>query len=374
MGGGSNTFYLNVLTSLLIVGVFTGCGVQEGNDPLIEYGGDTEGNNDITRYQNADWLYQNYFGEYGLPNELKSMMMPELQMMANGFALQHAKGEDVEASISQLNTAMTALHYSGKLNLMVQSMQEEYQDGVYSINESNTSSSQDENFTREISYEAQEHIDESNRREEKYKQEQAALVEDYDLPYDLPNKVTKTITYSPAMKSSGGKNNNNNNNNNNKNSFKGIDNWSWWNADFFWVNGAAGIGHMGLIDANNNGLDTVIDSMPGHGVQRHRGVTAYFNDDENRGWTRAEGHYYTEWLSSDRRRQTILNWAYNKVGQTGFGIAVGKNNKSETYCSGLIWQGFRTQGVDLDRDGGAYVLPRDITYHYDVRKFDSQNR
>ncbi|MCB4759608.1 MAG: hypothetical protein LGB58_02685, partial [Sulfurovum sp.] len=50
---------------------FSGCGdsnTQNENNPSVEYGGDTEGDNDISKYTNADWLYQNYFGEYGFPN------------------------------------------------------------------------------------------------------------------------------------------------------------------------------------------------------------------------------------------------------------------------------------------------------------------
>ncbi len=168
---------------------------QNENNPVVEYGGDTEGNNDISRYTNADWLYQNYFGEYGLPTELKSMMMPELKMMANGFALQYARGEDIQKSISQLNTAMMALYYSGKLNLMVQSMQEEYQNGLYNPSDTNQTSTNDENITREITAEAQANIKESIKREEQYKKEQEELVKNYNLPYNV-NRGVKIGSFS----------------------------------------------------------------------------------------------------------------------------------------------------------------------------------
>ncbi len=354
----------------------SGCGnssTQNENNPLVEYGGDTEGNNDLSRYTNADWLYQNYFGEYGLPDELKLMMLPELQMMANGFALQHAKGEDVQNAISQLNTAMNVLYYSGQIGAMTQSMQEEYQDGVYNTPEQNQTIAEDTNITRVISSQSQESIEVSIRREDQYKKEQEELVKDYNLPYPLPGKATKTITYSSAMKNGGGKNNPTSLDQLAKPQFSGIDNWNWWNADFFWTDGAAGIGHMGLID-ESYGEDTVIDSMPSVGVQRHRGVTKYMNEDGNDGWTRIEGWYYRGWGSSDWKRNNVINWAYDKVGTTGYGLLVGKSNRNETYCSGLIWQGFNNRGVNLDSDGGWYVWPRDITNHSSVSMFDSQNR
>lgn len=172
------------------------------------------------------------------------------------------------------------------------------------------------------------------------------------------------------MKGGGGKNNPVEEQ---KPKFSGIDDWAWWDADFFWTDGAGGIGHMGLIDSNY-GFDTVIDSMPGNGVQSHYGVTNYMNEDGNDGWTRVEGHYYTNWGSTDWRRNNILNFAYNKVGTTGYGLLVGKSNRDETYCSGLIWQGFNNRGVNLDSDGGWYVWPRDITNHSSVSIFNSQNR
>ena len=356
---------------------FSGCGdnnTQNENSPAVTYGGDTEGNNDLSRYTNADWLYQNYFGEYGLPNELKSMMLPELQMMANGFALQHAKGEDVQKSISQLNTAMNTLYYSGKLNLMVHSMQDEYQEGLYNPSDTNQTSTNDENITREITAEAQANIQESIKREEQYKREQEELVKNYNLPYNLPNKATKTITYSSAMKGGGGKNNPTSPNEPARPLFSGLDNWSWWDADFFWVDGAGGIGHMGFIDANDYGEDTVIDSMPGDGVQRHRGITRYMNKPSNDGWTRVEAWYYRGYGEYAWERQNIIGWAYGKVGTTGYGLLVGKSNRNETYCSGLIWQGFSNMGVNLDSDGGWYVWPRDITNHSSVLMFSSQNR
>ncbi len=251
-------------------------------------------------------------------------------------------------------------------------MQDEYQEGLYNPSDTNQTSTNDENITKEITAEAQVNIQESIKREEQYKKEQEELVKNYNLPYNLPNKATKTITYSSAMKNSGGKNNPATEQ---KPQFSGLDDWNWWDADFFWTDGAGGIGHMGFIDERGRrSKDYVIDSMPGDGVQSHYGVTNYTNESKNSGWTRIEAWFYDGYKEYAWERQNIIGWAYGKVGTTGYGLLVGRSNRNETYCSGLIWQGFYNRGVNLDSDGGWYVWPRDITNHSSVLMFSSQNR
>ncbi|MCB4747938.1 MAG: hypothetical protein LGB54_05000 [Sulfurovum sp.] len=359
---------------------FSGCGdsnTQNENNPSVEYGGDTEGDNDISKYTNADWLYQNYFGEYGFPNELKQMMLPELQMIANGFAMQYAKGEDVQKSILHLNTAMTTSYYSGKLNSMAQSMQEGYQEGLYNVHDVNQTVLNHKKTTRKITTETQKNINESIKRKKQYKKEQEELVKKYNLPYSIPNKVTKTIIYSPAMKDSGGKSGlvDKVNKYSHDTKFSGLDKWDWSNADFFWTNGTGGIGHMGLIDASDrNGFCVVIDSMPGVGVQSHYGLTDYANKSGNSDWTTIEGYEYTAWSPSDSKRNDVLQFAYSRVGKTSYSLLVSKNNRNKSYCSSFIWQAFYDSGVNLDSDGGFFVWPRDITNHSSVMMFNSQNR
>ena len=368
---------LPIAISLIALG-FAGCGgggsSTAENNPNVEYGGDIDGDNDIAKYMNADWLFQNYFGEYGLPEELKELMMPELKMMANGFALQYAKGEDVETSMSELNTAMMALYYSGQLGESMQMMQEEYSNNIYTNTEQNLSENSDMNFTREITEEEQVNINEAEKLDEEYKKEQEELVKEYNLPYPLPNKVNKTFTYTSQMKSSGGKNGGTST----KTKFKDIDDWNWWDADFFWTDAStAGVvhGHVGFVDERGRSAkDTAIDSMPDDGVQSHYGLTNYFNLSKNDSWERVEAWYFIGWDKNRWQRKSIIDWAYNRVGNTSYSLLTGKNNQNETYCSSFVWQGFKEQGYDLDYDKGVSVWPNDLRNHKYTKRFNSQNR
>jgi len=361
-----------ILAFVVIVIAMSGCqsnNMDKDPSPSVNYGGDVNGNNDVEKYKNADWLYQNYFGEYGLPEGMKQAMMPELMMMANGFALQQAQGKDVQKSINQLNMAMMMYRASGKMDVMMSNMMDEYHNDLYSAN-NHHNPSREQNISRNIDDEARENIEESIRREEEYKKGQEALIKNYNLPYSIPGKSTKVIEYSNAMKSS------KSNGGNTKPKFSGLDEWNWYIADFFWVDGAKGIGHMGLVDSYD-GLDDVYDAMPGVGVQVHTGITKYFNQEKNSGWSRVEGWWYTGWDGDNPNRKKVIRWAKIKVGRTGYGLLTWKRDRTQTYCSGFVWQGYYTRGVDLDQDGGAYVWPRDIATEdddYTVQIFNSQNR
>ena len=355
------------LSSFLLVGC-GGDGDSSNNaNPSVEYGGDVSGDNSLAKYTNADWLYQNYFGEYGLPDELKTMMMPELKMMANGFALQHSRGEDVEASISQLNTAMQMMYYSGQFGSSIQQMLVESDAGVYSTPDNVISYDASTDKERTISAQAQENINEANRLDEEYTLEQEQLVAEHNLPYLLPDRITKYVTYNQSMKNDGGKDEEEQEANNNH---SGIDGWAWWEADFTWTNGAGGIGHMGLVTNVGSSTKDIIDSNTGPGVKRHFGLTNWANDG---GWTRVEGWYYTPWGLSDYRREQAVNYANSLVGTPYNWVFWNKSANNKTYCSQLIWQAFKRQKVNLDSDGGLIVWPNDIRNHVSTRMFDSSS-
>jgi hypothetical protein len=363
---------VSAISSVLLTGC--GGGSDSGNNasPTVEYGGDVSGDNSLAKYTSADWLYQNYFGEYGLPDELKTMMMPELKMMANGFALQHSRGEDVEASISQLNTAMQMMYYSGQFGSSIQQMLVESDSGVYSTPDNTISHDTSTDEERTISVQAQENISEASRLDEEYIWEQEQLVAEHNLPYLLPDRITKYVTYNQSMKGGGGKNSNNNNNNNSGagNNHNGIDGWNWWEADFTWTNGAAGIGHMGLVTNVSFSIKDIIDSNTGPGVKRHFGLNNWANTG---GWSRVEGWYYTSWGSSDYRRGRAVSYANSLVGTPYNWVFWNKNANNKTYCSQLIWQAFERQGVNLDNDGGLIVWPNDIRNHVSTSRFNSSS-
>lgn len=62
----------------------------------------------VADYLNADWLYDNYFGQMGLPPEIKSKLMVEMRRLSNGFALQLAIGDDVVSNSAHFHTTMSS--------------------------------------------------------------------------------------------------------------------------------------------------------------------------------------------------------------------------------------------------------------------------
>ena len=352
------------LARLFFVTIFLyGCGgsgdSQTNNSPSVQYGSDSSGNNDLIRYTDADWLYQYYFGEYGLPNELQAMMMPELKILANGFALQHSLGEDVNKSISKFHSTMQMLYYSGEMHASMAQVKVDNEMGIYDVPEEDLA--QDIDLT--ISDEAQRNIDKAEILEKEYirQQEQLALV--HNLPYALPDKRTKYIIYNGRLKYRNTRKKSNT-------SHKGLDRWNWWDADFIWVNGGGGFGHMGIVNVINSEVRDVIDADPDVGIQRHRGITAWANEG---GWSRLVALRYTKWGPRDWGRQKAVNYAINSIGIPYNWLFINKHHPNKAYCSQLIWQAFKSQGVNLDRNGGLVVWPSDIRYHPSVRRFQSSS-
>lgn len=265
------------LAALLVGSIgLTGCGDSNSNqqrDPIVVNGGDTEGNNDLSRYTNADWLYENYFDEYGFPEELKTIMLPELKMVANGFTLQFALEKDPEAVVEKFNSVMLALKVSGKFDVFANELMSDLESGEYVFDDTN--SSIDSNRTIQISdsritAEAQEHINKAKKEQAIYKKEQEDLVKKYNLPYLLPKKITKVIIYSALMGKKGKKRRRTPE----QPKFKRVNKFNWYHGEWFYVNAHKGYqntyieyGHSGIIDVyTNRHTKYVIDAMPDVGV------------------------------------------------------------------------------------------------------------
>lgn len=298
-------------------------------------------------------------------------MMPELKMIANGFALKHAKDEQVEESISELNTAMIFMYYSEKLNMAMNTIKSEFSSGLYDISEDSNISIID---FKDMSGDDIESVLIAEEANKNYQQKQLDLVKEYKLPY-IVNNTTQSLSYSSTMKGSGGKNNGV------KPAkqrliFRALDNWNWFDGDFFWVDGAKGIGHVGLIeDRGGRNLAYVYDSMPGEGIQKHIGLSNYANKPTNSGWTEYTNNSNLTYSNINNiPRNIIINYAKSMVGKSTYSLFVGKDNKNETYCSSFVWQSYKKAGIDLDTNKGLYVWPRDLTKHKKIKMFNAQKR
>jgi hypothetical protein len=428
--------FLHCLVVFLSIG-YTGCGSDSTGSPKaegvprVEYTQNVSAPADLEKYTNADWLYQNYFGEYGLPDELKGEMAPELQRLANGFALQHALGEDVGSSIAQFHSTMQMLYVSGQLGSSLQSIVNEHN---HRMNKPTENPSEPDSGFRveghslvetapgalsmlstpapelELDEEARKNVEEAKRLDEEDRMEQERMVVEHNLPYPLPGKELKYIIYDQAMKRR-----------RNRNPPPApapqpkshlIEQWEWQNADIVWTNGGAGLGHMGLVahkddPTTRDGSHDVIDANT-PGVKRHFKLDEWARIG---GWSRIEGLRYshpaivttslgigcTWWHGTLNRtcngygpiykytacpvkgwdaaaKERIVQYANNLVGNPYNWVFFDKNVETRTYCSQLVWQAYKVGTnnlIDLDSDAGLIVYPGDIKRHWDMRPFNS---
>ena len=112
------------------------------------------------------------------------------------------------------------------------------------------------------------------------------------------------------------------------------------------------------------------------GVTMHKVIQAYFNKNRNLGWTRAEAWRYKGWSRNNYRCKLAIAWAEDKVKKhhMSYSIWSSKWNQRKGYCSSFVWQSYRRQGVDLDRDGGPWVFPNDLRRHRYTRMFKAANK
>ena len=113
-----------------LMALMTGCsGSNRAGDinvpPKVTYS-ESAGMGTVENYTNAEWLYKNYLQEYGLPEETKPMFMPAISMLANGFALQLKRGDDVKASIEHFHKQAMLFAASGDAASFFKAMSECY--------------------------------------------------------------------------------------------------------------------------------------------------------------------------------------------------------------------------------------------------------
>lgn len=102
------------IAALLVCAYLSGCGDGSSSPTSkVEYS-DKVAVGTIENYTNADWLYQNYFGDYGLSENVKPMFIPALQMLANGFVMQLKTGQDVRSNIEQVHALFLQYSASGQ--------------------------------------------------------------------------------------------------------------------------------------------------------------------------------------------------------------------------------------------------------------------
>lgn len=381
---------LKTWSLLLLLPIIGSCGggsssARVSPAPTIEYAKTVSaGAGTMADYMDADWIYQNYLGEYGLPAEVKQYFLPELQMLANGFALQFKRGDDVKTSVAQFHQGVMMMHANGE---MAQFFAQVNQDPVQFIK----SVTGQDNALRPPSADSQypapilnanelAAIEKARLHAEQKAAEWERVRKEYDLPYALPERVEKWFIYSPAMKGKG--------------StpvpapiMHNLSQWTWVHGDFVYFDGGSlnPFGHVALMDMWVV-PGTAIEAQTDSGVQRvftnriepwanqyhyaegHR-MRLYWSPVMQSNWSQLcnpfTGTCTTSWYwgypPETKQRMGAVTHAANRIGQKYNWMFLNKTSSTSTYCSQLVWQAYYQQGIDLDFDQGPAVFPRDLT-------------
>lgn len=111
-------------------------------------------------------------------------------------------------------------------------------------------------------------------------------------------------------------------------------------------------GHVGMYYSSG----TIVESVPSAGV-RTISTTSRLVDQG--------GACVKSVNTTSTNRTNAANWAYSRVGIDGYSYNFATNRSTSHYgdknCSKLIWSAYMLNGgLDLDKDGGLGVYPRDV--------------
>lgn len=457
---GINKIGMSVFLSVSIL-TFSGCGSSspsttpntlQTSDRVIQNENDSAYTSDykVENFTNADWLYQNYFGEYGLPNEFQSMIDIELKRLANGMALSQAYGDDMEEQMSKFDRTMKLFMKTSGAKEQMMNLKQELSREVSSaesfppVVDENLSQERREVISddKNVSAVILEQSDKEKEELARLIEEERKLVEQYNLPYKLegenmkilnPEDVTHemrkwteqvwddvadvfegardvvvevaygigsivTYTYEYLNSCLAG-----------RSKHEDIGNWNWWNGDIIYaktLNPAAGWGisnsskfrgaahiftggHVALVlgsktlqDEQRNPSLTqkekykILESHPsakdGLNKQVAWGSWQIWTNDKDRSYNKINAYYYKRWGQHDARREALRTFAVDKLNRGEYTIFTSQTSTDKYYCSKLVWQAYKSQGVSLPT-GGWIIRPDALMNTSSIGKFEHSN-
>lgn len=385
----SKLFYLFlvVATGLGVTACGGGGGSVTQPPALVTYS-DKVGLGQVQNYMDADWLFQNYLGSYGLPSEVKPVMMPAIQMLANGFALQFKRGDDVTSNIAHFHEQFTMFAASGQMAQFAQSMSEPppVLPAPVALPPMTEEAMKEAKMRveAEMTEEAKKAVAESLAYHAALRAEVLSIAKQYELPYTISGRDEQWFIYTPAMKGGG----------------KGrgsapapapgvrqhpdLRNWNWRMGDVIWSNGESGTGipgHVGLV-SKGYGFPEIIDANT-PGVRRHNDMNFWGNK-----YTRVSAHnpFQLDWnwqiydcllnygngawwcgLGNTFMRKSAVDYAKLQVGKPYNWNFTNPLDTRRFYCSSLVWVAYLLSGYNLtpNRVPGI-VLPSDVTVNSPV--------
>jgi hypothetical protein len=340
-----------------------GSGAALQQAPLTQVAGKAT----VRDYMNADWLFSNYLEQYGVPAQTKPVFMPSLQLLANGFAVQLHRGEDVRKSVDQFHSTVTALAacdfqrklWNGDNPLTPLPWTNEWGWSQSQIDLHTAMSAQ--SFSVPLTPDEQQAVSAARQRDAAEAAANAELIAAANLPYEIPGVSRQFVTFNQVMKKAGG------GATTTSRSHPDVRLWRWSPGDVFWadgtaVDGAIGIGHVGLVDAYLE-PSTIVDSNPANpnqGVDIWRDMNAWARRYtevrqysptlqwdpvalRNAGNTFYPGVAATQSIS----RVSTVQYARNRLGLPYNYAFYDPFRTNSFYCSSLIWRSYYESGFNI---------------------------
>jgi uncharacterized protein YycO len=113
------------------------------------------------------------------------------------------------------------------------------------------------------------------------------------------------------------------------------------------------VGHAGIFSRD---IKYSVEAFPKDGVVNVSG-----------NWDKRYKRFKKFYISKSEKGQydQAAAFAWSQIGKP-YSIATNKNSTKKYYCSKLVWKSWKSQGKDLDKDGGYWVFPSDISGDNDV--------
>ncbi|MDQ6988926.1 MAG: hypothetical protein Q9M19_03515 [Mariprofundaceae bacterium] len=97
---------MKIFLKILLLGVLASCGGGNSvtpNPQVTTIGGTDQSQFTLANFSDADWLYNNYFGEYNLPAGFKASIIDDLKRAANSMVMYDAQGGDSQQMIVKMD-------------------------------------------------------------------------------------------------------------------------------------------------------------------------------------------------------------------------------------------------------------------------------
>ncbi|HQD14801.1 MAG TPA: hypothetical protein PLY54_05115 [Ottowia sp.] len=336
------------------------CGGGGGDQSKVAYS-DKVAAGTVANYTDANWLFQNYLGDYGVPEQIKPQFMPALKLLANGFDLQLKKGQDVKGNIEQIHSMFLHYQSSGGATKFFAQLQDISATSAVS-DTVQVDVPTNPNFVEPvISDEDKAAIAAAKQRDAAERIEIQKIAQQYGLPYRIDGIPEQWFIYSPTMKG-GGKGGGGGGGSNPPKAHTNVKTWGWRRGDMVWVNGTGSIpgvpGHNAIIWGEGSEV-YLIDSNTDVGVSLARDLQGWFERytevralTPRLNWSLDEYNCYNSYggaygCAKDSWQRINAWWyAYNRQGSPYNWNFTNPRDTNQFYCSSLLWNAYNYVGYN----------------------------